>query len=185
MKRTVGVFLGLSSQLQEQKSIYVGFNWWLQPQCLNKTLKLITVSPVSLSPWSCLPSLIFSAMRCPLVGGDTGAFSAFGKLGPLVLPSLLTSEDKRKICSVTNKSTTKANTALKLLISVYTSWSVCPIFGWTFSLCQQCFRLVLLIGAVDYLGLTVGFSAVNHCEQSLQWQEVGGVKLPWHWECIL
>lgn len=29
--------------------------------------------------------------------------------------------------------------------------------------------------AVDHLGLAVGFSAVNDCQQSLQGQKVGGV----------
>jgi len=55
------------------------------------------ISPESLSPWSCLPSLIFSAIRCPLVGGHTGAFSVGGRLRSLVLPSLIGSGARNKI----------------------------------------------------------------------------------------
>lgn len=38
---------------------------------------------------------------------------------------------------------------------------------------------------VDYLGLAVGFNAVNDRQQSLQGQKVGGVQLARHWESIL
>uniref|UniRef100_A0A4W4ECJ8 Uncharacterized protein n=1 Tax=Electrophorus electricus TaxID=8005 RepID=A0A4W4ECJ8_ELEEL len=31
--------------------------------------------PESVSSWSCLPNLIFSAIRCPLVGGQTDGIS--------------------------------------------------------------------------------------------------------------
>ncbi|TNN44945.1 hypothetical protein EYF80_044880 [Liparis tanakae] len=45
--------------------------------------------------------------------------------------------------------------------------------------------LVLLGAAVEHLGLAVGFGAVDHREQRLQRQQVGGVELPRHRERIL
>lgn len=48
----------------------------------------IKVSPVSLSPWSCLPSFIFSTVWCSLCSGHNWAFSACGRLSPLLAGKL-------------------------------------------------------------------------------------------------
>lgn len=53
------------------------------------------------------------------------------------------------------------------------------------SLCLQGVCVVLLSAAVQHLDLAVGFSAVDHSEQGLQRQQVGGVQLPRHRERIL
>lgn len=54
------------------------------------------ISPESVSSWSCLPSFIFSAIRCPLVGGQTGPSSVGGTITPLVVVSPCRSEKKER-----------------------------------------------------------------------------------------
>lgn len=66
-----------------------------------------------------------------------------------------------------------------------TGCGVGSVGGGSFSLRQQGVGLVLLSAAVEHLGLAVGFGAVDHREQSLQRQQVGGVELPRHRERIL
>lgn len=68
-------------------------------------------------------------------------------------------------------------------ICAYTSCRVCFSFGSSLSVCQRRRRLVLLSYAAP--GLAVSLDAVDHCEQRLQGQEVGGVQLPRHWERVL
>lgn len=96
-----GFFGAFFSAGWKNENIHISFNWLLPSQGLGRLYSktVCKVSPESLSPLSCRPSLILSAIRCPLVGGHTGAFSASG-LRPLVLPSPLRSEDKKTICSV-------------------------------------------------------------------------------------
>lgn len=72
-----------------------------------------------------------------------------------------------------------------LMPAVRTRCWVCSIDAGTFPLCPQWAWLLLQSCVVGHLGLTVGFNAVNHCEESLQREKVGGVELPRHWERIL